>query len=104
MNQAQVQRLLSTKNLKSAQMSLWIQWPILMTLSLSTCYAGLTMYAYYKGCDPLKLKRIEKGDQLLPLFVMDTMGNYPGLSGLFISGIFSGSLSTVSSAINSLGM
>merc|ERR1719433_234450 len=101
-NQAQVQRLLSTKNLKSAQMSLWIQWPILMTLSLSTCYAGLTMYAYYKGCDPLKLKRIEKGDQLLPLFVMDTMGNYPGLSGLFISGIFSGSLSTVSSAINSL--
>merc|ERR1719433_1997991 len=101
-NQAQVQRLLSTKNLKSAQMSLWIQWPILMTLSLSTCYAGLTMYAYYKGCDPLKLKRIEKGDQLLPLFVMDSMGNYPGLSGLFISGIFSGSLSTVSSAINSL--
>ena len=30
------------------------------------------------------------------------MEKYPGLSGLFISGIFSGSLSTVSSAINSL--
>merc|ERR1712141_317219 len=38
----------------------------------------------------------------LPLFVVDTMSDYPGLSGLFISGIFSGSLSTVSSAINSL--
>ncbi len=30
------------------------------------------------------------------------MSDKPGLSGLFISGIFSGSLSTVSSAINSL--
>ena len=40
--------------------------------------------------------------QLLPLFVTDTMGGYPGLSGLFVAGIFSGSLSTVSSAINSL--
>ena len=40
--------------------------------------------------------------QLLPIFVTDTMGAYPGLSGLFVSGIFSGSLSTISSAINSL--
>ena len=59
-------------------------------------------HSYYKGCDPIKLNRIHKGDQLLPLFVVDTMSDYPGLSGLFISGIFSGSLSTVSSAINSL--
>ncbi len=30
------------------------------------------------------------------------MGSLPGLPGLFVAGIFSGSLSTVSSAINSL--
>jgi sodium-coupled monocarboxylate transporter 8/12 len=41
-------------------------------------------------------------DQLLPLIVVDTMSSYPGLSGFFVAGIFSGSLSTVSSAINSL--
>ena len=56
----------------------------------------------FKGCDPIKLGRIVKGDQLLPLFVVDTMSNKPGLAGLFITGIFSGSLSSVSSAINSL--
>jgi len=39
---------------------------------------------------------------LLPLFVVDTMSKTPGLAGLFITGIFSGSLSSVSSAINSL--
>lgn len=33
---------------------------------------------------------------------MDTMGHMPGVAGLFIAGIFSGSLSTVSSALNSL--
>ena len=38
----------------------------------------------------------------MPLFVVDTMGNLPGIPGLFVAGIFSGSLSTVSSAVNSL--
>ena len=28
----------------------------------------------------------------MPLFVMDTVGNLPGLSGLFVAGIFSGAL------------
>ena len=40
--------------------------------------------------------------QLMPLYVVDTMKHMPGLSGLFVAGIFSGSLSTVSSAVNSL--
>ena len=60
------------------------------------------MLCLFKGCDPIKLGRIVKGDQLLPLFVVDTMNDKPGLAGLFITGIFSGSLSSVSSAINSL--
>lgn len=33
---------------------------------------------------------------------MDTLSNMPGLPGLFVAGIFSGSLSTVSSTVNSL--
>ncbi|TRY71728.1 hypothetical protein TCAL_03416 [Tigriopus californicus] len=101
-NHAQVQRLLTVGNLQRSQRSLWIQWPILTLLSLSTSFAGLVMFAFYKDCDPVSAKRIAKGDQLLPLFVVDTMSHLPGLSGLFVSGIFSGSLSTVSSAINSL--
>lgn len=38
----------------------------------------------------------------MPLFVVDAMHGYPGLPGLFVSGIFSASLSTVSAAVNSL--
>ena len=38
----------------------------------------------------------------MPQFVIDSMGSTPGIQGLFAAGIFSGSLSTVSSALNSL--
>lgn len=38
----------------------------------------------------------------MPLFVVDAMGSFPGLSGIFVSGIFSASLSSVSAAVNSL--
>lgn len=40
--------------------------------------------------------------KLLPLFVVDSLEDIPGVTGLFIAGLLSGSLSTVSSAINSL--
>lgn len=46
--------------------------------------------------------RISGLDQLLPLFVMDSMGQIPGLPGLFAAGLFSASLSTVSACVNSL--
>ena len=101
-NQTQVQRLLTVKSLRKAQLSLWVSWPILSALSIITSFAGLAIYSYYANCDPLLDKRIQSSDQLLPLFVVDTMGQYPGVAGLFIAGIFSGSLSTVSSALNSL--
>jgi hypothetical protein len=35
---------------------------------------------------------VSKPDQLFPRFVMDTLGNYPGVPGLFVAGIFSGAL------------
>ena len=44
-------------------MSLWVSWPILTLLSLSTSFAGLTVFAYYKDCDPVAEGRIFKGDQ-----------------------------------------
>ena len=52
-NQAQVQRLLSVKSLGRAQASLWLQLAILIVLSGSMMVAGLVMYAYFRGCDPI---------------------------------------------------
>ncbi|CAB3384428.1 Hypothetical predicted protein [Cloeon dipterum] len=101
-NQAQIQRLLCVKSLKKSQQALWLSWPILTALSLSTSFSGLAIYSRYFDCDPLSAKQITSNDQLLPYFVVDTLSYLPGISGLFVAGIFSGSLSTVSSAVNSL--
>ncbi|KAJ8934937.1 hypothetical protein NQ314_013096 [Rhamnusium bicolor] len=56
------------------------------------CYAGILVYATYYGCDPLSLGRIKADDQILPLFVMETVGHLRGVPGLFIAGVFGAAL------------
>ncbi len=41
-------------------------------------------------------------DQIFPLFVMQVFGDISCVPGLFMAGVFSGALSTVSSGLNSL--
>lgn len=101
-NQVQVQRLLTVKTLKEAQRALWWNWPILSALSFTTSFSGLAIYHYYQKCDPLLSGRITLRDQNMPIYVMDALGHIPGIAGLFVSGIFSASLSSVSSCLNSL--
>lgn len=102
MNQTQVQRLLTIKKLKSAQKALWWNLPILSTLSLTTSFSGLVIYYYYRKCDPLKSGRISSRDQNMPIYVSDALSHLPGVCGLFVAGIFSASLSSLSSCLNSL--
>ena len=56
------------------------------------CLLGLVIYARYYDCDPITAKAIDKADQIVPYFVMDVVGNLPGLPGLFVAGVFSGAL------------
>jgi len=63
---------------------------------------GVILYAYYANCDPLKAKYISDIDQIFPYFVMEVLSDKPGLAGVFLACIFSGSLSTISSGLNSL--
>ncbi|CAH2105669.1 unnamed protein product [Euphydryas editha] len=101
-NHTQVQRLLTVSTLGRSQQCLWWSWPVLSVLSLMTCISGLSIYAVYKDCDPLTSKTISATDQLMPYYVVDVMKVVPGLAGLFVAGIFSASLSTISAACNAL--
>ncbi|XP_025404788.1 putative sodium-dependent multivitamin transporter [Sipha flava] len=101
-NQTQMQRLLTMKDYKSAVAALWWSLPLMVMISLLTSFSGLAMFSKYYGCDPIKSGRISSGDQLMPLYAMDTMGSIPGLTGLFVAGIFSSALSSVSPILNSL--
>jgi len=48
------------------------------------------------------IQQVEKGDQLFPSFVLELFGDTPCVPGLFVAGIFAGSLSSVSSSLNGL--
>lgn len=101
-NQAQIQRYISLPNMRAVKQALTINLFGLFFL-MGLCYlAGVIIFATYSECNPLVLQRITSPDQILPLFVMDTLHDYPGLAGLFVAGITCAALSTVSSAINAL--
>jgi sodium-coupled monocarboxylate transporter 8/12 len=103
-NQAQIQRTLTVPKLRSAQMAMWINLFGLTALLTICALCGAVVYAEYKDCDPLTTTppRIAAKDQLLPLYVMDRLSQFPGLAGLFTACLFSGALSTISSGLNSL--
>ncbi|OXA60259.1 putative sodium-dependent multivitamin transporter [Folsomia candida] len=101
-NQAQIQRMRTLENISSARWSLFASSIFVVILSFSLGFMGLLMYVNYQKCDPLISKRICKSDQLVPFFVLESFKNFPGLTGFFIAGLMSGSLSTISTAINSL--
>ncbi|XP_064601430.1 sodium-coupled monocarboxylate transporter 1-like [Liolophura sinensis] len=101
-NQAQVQRACTCGTLRRAQISLWLNFPGLCLILYLCCLIGIVIYAFYSECDPKAFGLIFASDQLYPLFVMDVLGKIPGIPGLFISCLFSGALSTISSGLNSL--
>ncbi|KAI2654117.1 Sodium-dependent multivitamin transporter [Labeo rohita] len=101
-NQAQVQRYLSSRTEKEAVMSCYMVFPCLQVALMLSCLMGLVMYACYGNNSPLKQQYITSKDQMVLYFVMDMLQNFPGLPGLFVACLFSASLSTISSAFNSL--
>ena len=102
-NQAQVQRGLSCRNMTTARIAYWVNVPGLILTMLIPALCGILAFARYSDCDPVRSKIVTKRDQLLVLYVMDIVAeDAPGLPGLFMASLFSAALSTVSSGINGL--
>ncbi|KAM9195148.1 sodium-dependent multivitamin transporter isoform 2-T5 [Mergus octosetaceus] len=99
-NQAQVQRYLSSRNERQAVLSCYAVFPCQQIVLCLSCLTGLVMFVYDRE-HPLVTNSVSS-DQLVLYFVMDVLKDLPGLPGLFVACLFSGSLSTISSAFNSL--
>ncbi|XP_067672704.1 sodium-dependent multivitamin transporter-like [Haliotis asinina] len=103
-DQVQIQRTMSCPSVKTAKLSMLICAPFLFMIMSICCLMGVIMFAFYKDCHPVGFNDlISRTDQILPLYIMDILGHLPGVPGIFISCIFSGSLSSLSSALNALG-
>ncbi|XP_011496756.1 PREDICTED: sodium-coupled monocarboxylate transporter 1-like [Ceratosolen solmsi marchali] len=97
-----VQRFLAVKSqaeMKKAVLLTVTGWAMLQAASV---FIGLLMYASYHNCDPLKAKLVNRIDQTLPYYVMDIGANLRGLPGIFLAGIVSSALSTMSASLNTL--
>ncbi|XP_041716428.1 sodium-dependent multivitamin transporter-like [Coregonus clupeaformis] len=101
-NQAQVQRYLSSRTEREAVMSCYVVFPCQQVVLCLGCLMGLVMFARYGEDSPLDKGYVKTNDQMVLYFVMDVFRDLPGLPGLFVACLFSGALSTISSAFNSL--
>ncbi|KAM6207563.1 sodium-dependent multivitamin transporter isoform 1-T1 [Sarcoramphus papa] len=101
-NQAQVQRYLSARSEREAKLSCYAVFPCQQIVLCLSCLTGLVMFVYDQEHPLVPTHRPRSSDQLVLYFVMDVLQDMPGLPGLFVACLFSGSLSTISSAFNSL--
>ncbi|KAM6153309.1 sodium-coupled monocarboxylate transporter 1 [Erethizon dorsatum] len=101
-NQSQVQRYSACKSRFQAKLSLYVNLLGLWAILTCSVLCGLALYSRYHDCDPWTAKKVSAEDQLMPYLVLDILQDYPGVPGLFVACVYSGTLSTVSSSINAL--
>lgn len=101
-SQTAVQRYLSCETMKDAQITAYLNLPLLIIVMVINGLLGITAYAVYHCENPLATGAISKSDQLLIFFMLDVLNGYPGLPGIFVACLFSAALSTISSCFNAL--
>ncbi|XP_078000803.1 sodium-dependent multivitamin transporter-like [Glandiceps talaboti] len=123
-SQTAVQRYVSSKSLRQAQMSVLLLMPFQFIILPLVMFSGLVMYAFYNdylmplqpainatfppdfptgdGTDPCYTPDYTSSDQILVYFISAEFGSIPGIQGLFVSCLFAGTLSTMSSSLNAL--
>ncbi|XP_077486513.1 sodium-coupled monocarboxylate transporter 1-like [Amblyomma americanum] len=101
MDQGTAQRYLASRTLQEAK--LIVVAGTLMSCLYYACMAGtgLALTLRYKGCDPYLAGLIRGPDQLLPFYILEECRSLPGFPGIFLAGVVSASISTVSSIVNS---
>ena len=55
--------------------------------------SGYALLVYFKSCDPAAVGFLETTDQLMPYLTTYLFEDFPGVSAIYVSGAFAGSLS-----------
>ncbi|GFS12325.1 sodium-coupled monocarboxylate transporter [Elysia marginata] len=101
-NQSQVMRSQACRSVQEAQWAVVGNIPGLCFIFFTSCFIGLYMSTLYENCDPVKASFVHHPSQISSLLAMDVLGDTAGLPGLFIAGVVSATLSSMSSGLNSL--
>ncbi|XP_077499999.1 sodium-coupled monocarboxylate transporter 2-like [Amblyomma americanum] len=101
LDQMITQRFLAARSLRAARI---VTFAGAGLLSLFYGLGGLTALAivyWYRDCDPVLSGAISRYDQIVPYYINKSAGSIDGIRGLFLAGVVSASISTVSSIVNS---
>uniref|UniRef100_A0AC34FCU1 Sodium-coupled monocarboxylate transporter 2 n=1 Tax=Panagrolaimus sp. ES5 TaxID=591445 RepID=A0AC34FCU1_9BILA len=102
LNQMALQRYCSMPSLRHARIVMGLTVPAFWIIGIMCCSIGIIMIGYFHGCDPVFTGEIENMDQMSILMAGRILAIVPGLPGLFLSSLFSSTLSTTSSGSNSM--
>ena len=98
-DQSVVQRYLTTADEAGAKKSLWLNGILAIPVSAVFYFIGTTLYTFYSTNPESMNVAIESKNQIFPHFMMSELP--VGLAGLLIAAVFSATMSTLSSNINS---
>jgi SSS family solute:Na+ symporter len=94
-----VQRLLTTRNLRSSQKAVIGSGIVVFLQFALFLFIGILLYGFYNGLEPSKLG-LATTDEIFAKFIVEELPR--GLSGLIVAAILAAAMSTLSSSINSL--
>jgi solute:Na+ symporter, SSS family len=94
-----VQRLLTTRNLRSSQKALIGSGFVVLLQFALFLFIGFLLFGFYNGQNPSQLG-LSTTDEIFAKFIVEEMPT--GLSGLIIAAILAAAMSTLASSINSL--
>ncbi|KAK5642195.1 hypothetical protein RI129_008362 [Pyrocoelia pectoralis] len=101
LNQGSMQKYKSLPTVRST-VALVLYSTGYVVLAATTVLTGCVIYANYWNCDPLTNNQIQQSDQLVPYLLMNVAGQIPAIPGVFIAGVFSASLSSLSANLNTI--
>ncbi|KAK3732250.1 hypothetical protein RRG08_030593 [Elysia crispata] len=100
--QTQVMRCNACRSLHEATKAQFLQVIELMVIFYICMLIGMDLSSFYENCDPLKANLVDNPIQVMPLYMMDILGDTSGLPGLYLACLISATLSSISSGLNSV--
>ncbi|MCW9705287.1 sodium:solute symporter [Fodinibius salsisoli] len=97
-DQGYIQRYITARSDKDAQMSVWIGALSYIPISATFFFIGTALFVFYSAQPELLPAGIE-GDSVFPYFIVSELP--VGITGIIIAAIFAAAMSTVDSSLNS---
>ncbi|XP_077500677.1 sodium-coupled monocarboxylate transporter 2-like isoform X1 [Amblyomma americanum] len=101
LDQMITQRFLAARSLREARIVTFAGAGLLSVFYALSGLTALAIVYWYRDCDPVISGSISRYDQIVPYYINKSTSAIDGVRGLFMAGVVSASISTVSSIVNS---